>query len=187
MHKPRGSAQSTGPVRKNCSLQGASGPRLTNVLDARSAVLDELDSGIPDVMHAYQRWMVGAMADAGLKDLVVTDALVLDQLNHRAHAKGLADICFILNFEDAHVVGYSLRKLVALDVVSAEKHGKEVFFSITPLGQEYLRRFQEIRKHRLLDTLAALGLNKFVLTALSQHLRKMSGFYDQAARAASSL
>ncbi|WP_334188101.1 winged helix DNA-binding protein [Noviherbaspirillum sp.] len=187
MQKPRGSAQSTDPVRKNCKLQGAAGSRLTTIPGTKSAALDELDIGIVGVMQAFQRWIVSAMADAGIKDLVVTDALVLDQLNGRAHAKSLADICFILNIEDARVVGYSLRKLVALDVVSAEKRGKEVIFSITPLGQAYLLRYQEVREHRLLDTLVALGPNKSVYTALSQYLRKLSGLYDQAARAASSL
>lgn len=151
-----------------------------------SMLVDEMDLGVVSAMHAFQRWIVTAMRDSGFRDLTVIDALVLDLLKQRAHNKRLADICFILNVEDTHVVGYSLRKLINRGVVAATKNGKEVTYAITPLGEQHLLRFREIHERHLLDTLSTLQLNKNVLTALAQYLRKMSGLYDQAARAASS-
>lgn len=153
---------------------------------AEPAHISEIDLGLVNAMHAFQRWIVSAMRDCGFCDLTVIDALLLDLLKQRGHEKRLADICFMLNIEDTHVVGYSLRKLINRGVVATRKHGKEVTYAMTPAGEECLEHFQEIHQRHLLDTLEALQLNKDVLNALARHLRKMSGLYDQAARAASS-
>lgn len=177
-------------ARANAGLSDASEKPEADLAAIRSqpaaSVIDEIDLGVVSAMHAFQRWIVSAMRDSGFRDLTVIDALVLDLLKQRAHNKRLADICFMLNIEDTHVVGYSLRKLISRGVVGATKSGKEVTYAITPLGESCLRRFCEIHERHLLETLSTLQLNKDVLTALAQYLRKMSGLYDQAARAASS-
>lgn len=156
-------------------------------LEAKTASLADVELSMVSAMHVFQRWSVCCMEVAGLKDLSVVDVLVLHHVNHPAHCRRLADICFVLNIEDTHVVAYSLRKLIALDVVSGDKQGKEVTYLTTPSGQEYLARYRAIRDQCLLDGLKVLGLNDSVLKELAQFLRKMSGLYDQAARAASSL
>jgi predicted MarR family transcription regulator len=153
----------------------------------REAGLADSELGTVDATHAFQRWILCCMNAAGLKDLTVVDVLVLHHINHRGSAKRVADICFVLNIEDTHVVTYSLRKLAGLGVISAGKHGKEVTYAITPSGQEYLSRYMEIRERLLMGALATLGLNQSALGELALYLRKMSGLYDQAARAASSL
>ena len=71
------------------------------------------------------------MAAAGCPDLTITDVLVLHHICHRARNKKLGDICFVLNVEDTHVVGYSLKKLLAAGLAQGEKVGKEVFYSPT--------------------------------------------------------
>lgn len=146
---------------------------------------DDMDLGMVSTMHAYQRWIVRAMQDAGLKEVSVIDALVLAQLEHRAHHKRLADICFVLNIGDAGAVWHSLRKLISQGVVTADKHGKEVIYSVTPAGAAYLLRFREIREQCLLDALATLRLDAVALTELARYLHKLSGIYDDAARTAS--
>lgn len=153
----------------------------------KEEVMAEFELGTVSTTHAFQRWIVRCMEMAGLKDLTVVDVLVLHHINHRANDKRLADICFVLNIEDSHVVGYALRKLIGLGVIQSEKQGKEVTYSTTRSGQEYLLRYTEIRERRLIDALTTLGLNKSALGELAQYLRKMSGLYDQAARAASSI
>lgn len=151
-----------------------------------TAEIEELNLGLVSAMHAFQRWMVNALRASGMRDLTVIDALVLDLLEQRGHDKRLADICFMLNTDDMHVIGYSLRKLIGHGVVGTRKSGKEVTYAITPDGALYLVRFREIRQRYLLDTLSVLQLNKDALAALASYLRKLSGLYDQAARAASS-
>ncbi|MGZ3236883.1 MAG: winged helix DNA-binding protein [Burkholderiaceae bacterium] len=147
----------------------------------------EVELATINANHAFQRWIVCCMKGAGLKDLTVTDVLVLHHINHRARNKRLADICFVLNIEDTHVAVYSIRKLIGLDLINSDKHGKEVTYSTTALGQQYLLRYLEIREHCLLDAMQTLNLSKSVLEELAQYLRRMSGLYDQAARAVSSI
>jgi predicted MarR family transcription regulator len=156
-------------------------------LQIRTAKLADVELSMVSAIHVFQRWIVCCMEVAGLKDLSVVDVLVLNHVNHPAHCRRLADICFVLNIEDTHVVAYSLRKLIALEVVRGDKHGKEVTYLTTPSGAQYLARYQAIRDQCLLDGLTVLGLDDAVLKELAQFLRGMSGLYDQAARAASSL
>lgn len=175
------------PVETPETSTSLPGPARSAVPDkAEPALISETDLGLVNAMHAFQRWIVSALRDCGFRDLTVIDALVLDLLKQRGHDKRLADICFMLNIEDTHVVGYSLRKLIDRGVVATRKHGKEVTYAMTPAGEECLRHFQEIHQRHLLDTLEALQLNRDILSALARYLRKMSGLYDQAARAASS-
>ena len=74
------------------------------------------------------------MSAAGLKDLMPLDVLVLHHVTHRARNKRLADICFIMNVEDTHLINYSLKKLQNLGVVVSSKSGKDVTYASTDGG-----------------------------------------------------
>ncbi len=113
------------------------------------------------------------------------DVLVLHHINHRARNKKLADVCFVLNYEDTHVVNYSLKKLVAAGLALGDKVGKEVFYSPTPKGEEVVAKYREVREQCLIDSVDG-EMNPHI-GELARFLRLMSGLYDQAARAASSL
>ena len=89
--------------------------------------LSELEFGLIIASHAFGRWMTRCMAGAGVKDMTETEILVVHHVNHRDREKKLADICFVLNIEDTHVVSYALKKLANLGLVSGERRGKEVF------------------------------------------------------------
>jgi predicted MarR family transcription regulator len=127
------------------------------------------------------------MAAAGLKDLSTLDVLLLHHVNHRAREKKLADICFMLNIEDTHVVSYALKKLVGLGLVQSEKRGKEVVFATSVQGQQLIDRYREVREACLVAAIAGEGADNAKLGELAAFLRFLSGMYDQAARAATSL
>jgi predicted MarR family transcription regulator len=127
------------------------------------------------------------MAAAGLRDLTTLDVLLLHHVNHRAREKKLADISFMMNVEDTHVVAYSLKKLAALGLVKTEKRGKEVLFSTTAKGQQFITRYREVREACLIASLSGDSSENFELGELARFLRMLSGLYDQAARAATSL
>jgi hypothetical protein len=76
------------------------------------------------------------MAAGRLPELTITDVLVLHHICHRARNKKLGDICFVLNVEDTHVVGYSLKKLLAAGLAQGDAVGKEVFYSPTRGGRD---------------------------------------------------
>jgi len=166
-------------------------PRLfvssSHLVSEKSGELSEFEFGLIIAGHAFDRWVVRCMAAAGIRDLTTPDVLLLHHVNHRAKEKKLGDISFMLNIEDTHVVSYSLKKLVALGVITSEKRGKEVVFFTTSKGQEYIQRYREIREACLVSSLSVDGSVNLELGELARFLRGLSGLYDQAARAAASL
>ena len=157
----------------------------SHLVSPRSVELSEFEFGMIVAWNAFSRWAMRCMAAAGCPDLTITDVLVLHHLNHRERNKKLADICFVLNYEDTHVVAYSLKKLVAAGLVQAEKAGKEVIYSPTPIGEAAVQQYREVRETCLIDNLDA-GSNADI-GDMARLLRTLSGLYDQAARAATSL
>jgi predicted MarR family transcription regulator len=153
----------------------------------RSAELSEFEFGMIIAGNAFTRWAVRCMSAAGVKDMTSTDVLVLHHINHRAREKKLADIAFILNIEDTHIVNYSLKKLQSLGLVHVERRGKEVLYSTNDAGQELCRRYYEIREQVLVSALTGDGTESFELGELARFLRILSGLYDQAARSATTM
>jgi predicted MarR family transcription regulator len=93
----------------------------------------------------------------------------------------------VLNIEDTHTVTYALKKLSRLELVSGRKKGKEKLFSTTGTGQKACRKYREIRNACLIDAYGMTGLPNDQVANLAGMLRALSGLYDQAARAATSL
>ena len=157
----------------------------SHLVSPRSVELSEFEFGLIVAWHAFSRWCVRCMAAAGVPDLTITDVLVLHHINHRARNKKLADVCFVLNYEDTHVVNYALKKLVSAGLAQGDKVGKEVFYSPTPRGEEVVANYRQVREKCLIDSVDG-DMNTHI-GELARFLRLMSGMYDQAARAASSL
>jgi predicted MarR family transcription regulator len=157
----------------------------SHLVSERSVELSEFEFGLIVAWNAFSRWAMRCMAAAGCPDLTITDVLVLHHINHRARNKKLADICFVLNYEDTHVVAYSLKKLLAAGLAQGDRQGKEVFYSPTAAGEAAVAKYREVREACLIDNLDAD--QNADIGAMARLLRTMSGLYDQAARAATSL
>jgi predicted MarR family transcription regulator len=158
-----------------------------HLVSPRSAEMSEFEFGLIVAGNAFHRWITHCMSAAGLRELTPLDVLVLHHVTHRARDKRLADICFIMNVEDTHLINYSLKKLQTLGVVASRKNGKEVTYAATDSGQQFVERYRVIRESCLMDALGADdGLNRDI-GELARLLRVLSGMYDQAARAAASL
>jgi predicted MarR family transcription regulator len=157
----------------------------SHLVSPRSVELSEFEFGLIVAWNAFSRWCVRCMAAAGCPDLTITDVLLLHNLCHRVRGKKLADIGFMLNYEDTHVVAYSLKKLVAGGLAQTEKIGKEVFYTPTPQGEAFVQQYRAVREQCLVQSLDT-ELNADI-GELARLLRTMSGMYDQAARAATSL
>ncbi|MDQ8032760.1 MAG: winged helix DNA-binding protein [Bordetella sp.] len=159
-----------------------------HLASGRAPDLSEVEFGLMIASHAFNRWTVRCMAAAGLPDLTPTDVMVLHHVYHRERPKKLADICFTLNVEDTHIVNYALKKLERQGVVRGDRSGKEVFYSVTREGAAYIKRYGEIREQCLIEGMdAGAGGGAEVSRQLAHALRSLSGLYDQAARAATSL
>jgi len=176
---PAATAGEAAPTAKIVSSQ--------HLVSARSAELSELEYALIMASHAFNRWMVRCMAAAGAKDMTAIEVSLLHHVNHRDRKKKLADICFVLNVEDTHVVTYALKKLVKAGYVQSEKAGKELLFSTTLEGQALCLKYREMRERCLIEMQAESGIPNQAIGEAAQLLRNASGLYDTAARAAASL
>lgn len=147
----------------------------------------EFEYGLIIAYNAFSRWMQKCMNAAGMPELSSLEILVLHNVNHRDREKRLADIGFMLNIEDSHTINYALRKLLKLGLVSSEKRGKEVFYRTSDAGAELCNLYRKVRKECFLNGLPRTGISGTELAEIASTLRTMSGQYDQASRAASSL
>jgi predicted MarR family transcription regulator len=158
-----------------------------HLVSDRCPELSELEFGLIIASNAFGRWMTRCMAGAGVKDMTETEILVVHHVNHRGREKKLADICFVLNIEDTHVVSYALKKLANLGLVSGSRRGKEVFWSTTKAGQELCERYRQVREACLMPGFSGAEEENVRIGDMARLLRTLSGRYDQGARAASSI
>ena len=164
-----------------------------HLVSETAGALSEFEYGLIVAANAFNRWIVRAMAAAGLHDLGALDILVLHSVNHRAREKKLADLCFVLNVEDTHTVNYALRKLTRLGLVAGTRQGKEIFYKTTKAGQDACAKYRAVREDCLVAAFAgyrgsdSAEAQDAELGETAQVLRALSGLYDQAARAAASL
>lgn len=175
-------------TRPNLSTaQGIDGRIVSSqhLVSPKSPELSEFEFGMIIAWHGFARWMMRCMTAAGVKDMAPTDVLVFHHVAHRGTEKRLADICFVLNIEDTHVVNYSLKKLIAQGLLKSIRHGKEAFYSTTPEGDEMCERYRRIREGCLMPGFSGTEEDNQRIGDLAALLRTLSGRYDQAARAAS--
>ena len=149
--------------------------------------LSELEYGLIISYNAFSRWMIRCMQGAGHADFSPLDVLVLHNVNHRDRQKKLVDICFVLHIEDQHTVNYSLKKLVKAGLVERQKHGKEIYYSTSEEGKEACQQYRDVREKCLTSGYRNLDRDGEEVSQAAALLRLMSGLYDQASRAASSL
>ena len=122
-----------------------------------------------------------------MPDVSVLDILVLHNVNSREREKSLSEVCFVLNVEDSHLVNYSLKKLRKLGLVEGVKRGKEVHYATTADGRDMCEKYRQVREDCLVETFQRLGVNSEEVGDVAKTLRAISGVYDQASRAASSI
>ncbi|MCI5112827.1 MAG: winged helix DNA-binding protein [Marivita sp.] len=147
----------------------------------------EFEFGLIIAFNAFSRWMVKCMAAAGHTEMSPLEILVLHNVNHRGRDKRLSDVCFLLNIDDTHTVNYALRKLSKAGLIESEKRGKEVFYRTSETGEKLCDAYRIVRERCLLDGLGRMDITGEDLSNMGASLRALSGQYDQASRAASSL
>ncbi len=149
--------------------------------------LSEFEFGLIIAFNGFSRWMNKCMTAAGTSDLNALEILILHHVNHREKPKRLSDVTFLLNIEDTHTVNYALKKLQKSNFIEGEKKGKELFYRTTSQGAQLCDMYREVREQCLLNSLKHVDMSNDELSEMAASLRALSGLYDQASRAASSL
>lgn len=158
-----------------------------HLAEGGSPGLSEVEYGMILASHAFSRWMVRCMAAAGLPGLSATEILILHSVRHRGREKKLADICLVLDIEDTHVATYAIRKLEAAGLVTTGKAAKEKTIKITNKGADACTRYAQIRERLFVASTINARSAEDTLSEIAAVLRFLSGAYDQAARAATTL
>lgn len=152
-----------------------------------SPSLSELEYGLILASQAFMRWIVRCMAAAGVGSLSPIEVIILHTVRHRDRPKTVSDICLVVGIADTHVATYALRKLEAAELVSAARIEKEKAIRITDRGLAALTRYSEIREKLLVSAVQVSSISEELMSDVASQLRILSGFYDQATRAAATL
>ncbi|MGX9962534.1 winged helix DNA-binding protein [Roseomonas sp. F4] len=169
-------SKATTPVVSSAHLAAGASPGLS-----------EVEYGLILAGHGFHRWMTRCMAAAGRPGLSPTEILILHTVRHRDRPKRLADILLVLDIEDAHIVNYAIRKLAAAGLVATSRAAKEKLVAATEAGAALCADYAAVRERLLARPLRAGGPSEAQLSEVAELLRGLSGFYDQAARAAATL
>ena len=176
MSKVENSKPDIGPIVSSSHLASGAMPAMS-----------ELEYALIVTSNAFSRWTVRCMDAAGLSGLTELDIQVLHSTNHRDREKTLGDLCMMLNIEDTHLVTYAIKKLVALDLVTTGKRGKEKTVRISNEGSSACQRYKQVREGLLISSVKSMGVEEQDISKVAAMLRALSGQYDQAARGAASL
>ncbi|MFP4304457.1 winged helix DNA-binding protein [Rhodosalinus sp.] len=149
--------------------------------------LSEVEYALTMANHAFHRWIVRCMDAAGAPGMAPLEVLILHLVNHRDRPKTLADIRLVLHIEDAHLVSYAVRKLSGRGLVTTARTGKEKTVAITAEGTALCGRYAEVREALLVELAQETGFAPEEMSRLAALLRAISGSYDHAARAATTL
>ncbi len=149
--------------------------------------LSEFEFGINLAFNAFTRWIVHCMRAAGQPKLGAIDIQLLHLVKHRSRRKQVNELCLMLHIDDAHIVTYSLRKLQKLGLIESHRNGSERLYETTDEGRELCMEYRRIRERALVAGLGSLNEQDLELREMAKRLRAVSGFYDQAARAAATL
>ena len=152
-----------------------------------SPALSEMEFGLILALRAFDRWIVRCMAAAGVPNLSPIEVLILHIVRHRDRAKRFADIALILDIEETHVIAYALRKLETSGLVSTRREGKEKVVLATKAGVDLCTRYATVREQLLVKPLRTSGPSEKALSEVGEMLRAVSGYYNQAARAAATV
>ncbi|MGN7159234.1 winged helix DNA-binding protein [Sphingomonas sp. SAFR-052] len=157
-----------------------------HLADGAAPALSELEFSLTLAASAYQRWIARCAAAAGVA-LSPLEVLILHTVRHRDRAKRIADITLVLDIEDTHLVTYAVRKLARAALVTTHRAGKETLVAATDAGRDFCARYRDIRERVLAGAVVADGPDSAHLSEAADLLRRLSGQYTQAARAAATL
>jgi predicted MarR family transcription regulator len=152
-----------------------------------SPALSEFEFGLIIMLHAFERWVVSCMAASGVPNLSNTEVLILHIVRSRDRPKRFSDIARILDIEETHIITYAVRKLEAAKLLATRREGKEKVVTATRQGIEVCARFAAVREQLLVKPLRSSGPTEEILSDIGEKLRTLSGYYDQAVRAAATV
>lgn len=149
-----------------------------------SRELSDLEFSLIVLVFGFSRWVQNCMDATAFRGLSALDVLVLHAVNHRARGRRPSEISSLLNIDDTHLVAYSLKKLVAAELVTVARRGRERCYETSAAGDDACLAYRQIREKYLVDGLRDFMSSEVDLGRIGGFMRVMTGLYDQAGRLA---
>lgn len=151
-----------------------------------SRSLSDLEFAIINLSFGFHKWVETCMAASATRGLNPMDILVLHGINLRARGRRLAEICMVLNIDDAHLVSYSLKKLLAADLARVHRRGRESHYETTELGDKACDEYRRVRDEFLVPNVQWFieGRSTTEMQQVTLFLKTMTAMYDQSGRSA---
>lgn len=147
--------------------------------DAR---LTELEFALLRCREAFDHFVVQGAKAASDLDIGAADAVMLHVIRMHERAKSAQTIARLLNRDDIQNVQYSLRKLIAQELVRKTRTGKTIEYAVTESGSRATDRFAHLKGLLLSEpSRAVVGIEEKLVEA-AKLLMLMTGLYEEAAR-----
>ncbi len=147
-----------------------------------STELSEFEFTMITFFYGFSRWVEMCMNSADVRGLKALDILVLHATHSRARGFSPNEIAATLNIDDMHLVAYSVKKLLAAELVMPVRDGRHQGYVPTQAGEAACQGYLKIREDYLLASLRHLREDRAEIRNAGRILRLLTGLYDQAGR-----
>lgn len=153
-------------------------------IDEKMVPITRFEQSLQVLKNAFEQWVKRCGSRAGLGGFASIEIQVLHIIGRAKEPRRVADICFVLNVEDAHIVNYAAKKLLKAGLVQSHRAGKDAVFTITGAGAQKITDYTEAKKQFLLEASTRFSEQEIDLEDLAEKLHSLSALYEQAARKA---
>lgn len=145
----------------------------------------ELEFAVMRTFESFGRWQTECLASVIEFAASGPENALLHVIRMNDRPKSIKELARLMNRDDIPNIQYSLRKLIAADLVI--RHGSArsgVTYSTTELGRDVTERYAVIRQALLIESIA--GVENFAgrLKEATRTLNLLAGIYEEVSRMA---
>lgn len=145
----------------------------------------ELEFALMRTFEGFGRWQSECLA--GVVDVAASgpENALLHIIRMNERPKTIKDLARLTNRDDVPNIQYSLRKLIAAELVHREGSGRSgVTYQVTEKGRAVTDAYGDLRRRLLIEAVANVPDLAERLSAATQTLNLLSGIYEEVSRVA---
>lgn len=145
----------------------------------------ELEFAVMRTFESFGRWQSECLA--GCIDFAASgpENALLHVIRMNDRPKSVKELARLMNRDDIPNIQYSLRKLIAADLVEREGSARSgVTYFVTPLGHEVTEKYAQIRRALLIAAIENVPGFADRLAEASRTLNLLAGIYEEVSRVA---
>ncbi|WP_346288425.1 winged helix DNA-binding protein [Zoogloea sp.] len=148
------------------------------------AVTTEFEWSILRFFQAFERYCMQIAHISGLADLSFSELILLHVIGLQDTPKTVGLLARQTNTDSVTNVQYSLRKLVAYELVVKIREGKSKVFTydVTDKGRELINQYAHFRQRVLTEQIKSIESIDRKLSEAARLISMLSGVYDEAVR-----